>query len=65
VDIDLTYLPVADRASSLGEIDAAKRRTADRIRAGIRGARVIEAPNSEKVITNFSSRRMASGSRSR
>jgi len=51
VDIDLTYLPVADRASSLGEIDAAIRRTADRIRAGIRGARVIEAPNSEKVIT--------------
>jgi predicted nucleotidyltransferase component of viral defense system len=53
VDIDLTYLPVADRSISLGEIDAALRRTADRIRTGIRGARVIEAPNSEKVITKL------------
>lgn len=53
VDIDLTYLPVADRASSLAEIDAAMRRMADRIRAGIRGARVMEAQNTEKVITKL------------
>lgn len=53
VDIDLTYLPVADRASSLAEIDAAMRRMADRIGAGIRGARVIAAQNTEKVITKL------------
>src|SRR5438132_12322561 len=53
VDIDLTYLPVADRASSLAEIDAAMRRMADRIRAGSRGARVIEAQNTEKLITQL------------
>ena len=40
VDIDLTYLPIADRAASLKEIDAAMRRIADAISRGIPGARV-------------------------
>jgi predicted nucleotidyltransferase component of viral defense system len=40
VDIDLTYLPIADRTTSLKEINAAMRRIAQRIRKGIRGARV-------------------------
>jgi hypothetical protein len=40
VDIDLTYLPIADRRASLKEIDAAMRRIADRIGRGIPGARV-------------------------
>jgi predicted nucleotidyltransferase component of viral defense system len=53
VDIDLTYLPVEDRATSLAHIDATMRHTAQRIRAGIRGARVIEAANAEKVITKL------------
>jgi hypothetical protein len=40
VDIDLTYLPLADRTRSLREIDAAMRRISDRIARGIRGAQV-------------------------
>jgi len=40
VDLDLTYLPVADRAASLTEIDAAMRRIARTIGRGIPGARV-------------------------
>jgi hypothetical protein len=40
VDIDLTYLLIADRASSLAEINAAMLRLADGIRAGIPGAQV-------------------------
>src|ERR1700676_994177 len=40
VDLDLTYLPIADRISSLREIDAAMRRIADAIGRGIPGARV-------------------------
>jgi len=40
VDIDLTYLPVADRGTSLKEIDAALRRTAQRIRKGMARMRV-------------------------
>ena len=40
VDLDLTYLPVADRAASLTEIDAAMRRIARTIGHGIPGARV-------------------------
>ncbi|WP_156839837.1 nucleotidyl transferase AbiEii/AbiGii toxin family protein [Novosphingobium aquimarinum] len=38
VDIDLTYLPVEDRASSLAAIDAAMVRIKKRIEAGIPGA---------------------------
>jgi predicted nucleotidyltransferase component of viral defense system len=41
VDIDLTYLPVEDRAASLANIDAAMQRLEERIRYGLRGARVI------------------------
>lgn len=40
VDIDLTYLPIADRASSLNEIDAGMRRIAASIGHRIPGARV-------------------------
>ena len=40
VDIDLTYVPVADREASLREIDAAMRRIASSIETGIRGTRV-------------------------
>ena len=43
VDIDLTYLPVADRKTSLAEIDAAMKRIAARIEKGIRGARVTSS----------------------
>ena len=40
VDIDLTYLPVQDRATSLAAIDAAMTRIAERITEAVRGARV-------------------------
>ena len=43
VDIDLTYLPVEDRATSLANIDAAMQRLEKRIREGLRGARVTSA----------------------
>lgn len=40
VDIDLTYLPVADRAASLAAIDAAMQRICERITTAIPGTRV-------------------------
>lgn len=43
VDIDLTYLPVADRKTSLAGIDAAMRRIAERIEKSIRGSRVASS----------------------
>ena len=43
VDIDLTYLPVEDRASSLANIDAAMQRLEKKIREGLRGARVTSS----------------------
>jgi predicted nucleotidyltransferase component of viral defense system len=57
VDIDLTYLPVADRATSLKEIDAAMRRIADSIVRGIPRAAVNQsAPKGEAGITKLNVR---------
>jgi hypothetical protein len=54
VDIDLTYVPVADRASSLKEIDAAMKRIAGAITRGLPAARVsASAPKGEKGITKL------------
>lgn len=54
VDIDLTYLPIADRATSLAEIDAAMKRLADSIRAGIRGAQVTSGKlKGENVVSKL------------
>lgn len=43
VDIDLTYLPVQDRATSLAAIDAAMKRTAAQITSGIPGTQVASS----------------------
>ncbi len=40
VDIDLTYVPVADRSTSLKAIDAGMKRIADAITKGMRGAQI-------------------------
>lgn len=54
VDIDLTYLPVADRATSLREIDAAMKRIAKRITDGIPGAQVrSSAVENEKCVNKL------------
>lgn len=54
VDLDLTYLPVADREESLTEIDAALKRIAHAIAAGIPGSSVERsAPKGEKRITKL------------
>lgn len=53
VDIDLTYLPIADRETSLEAIAAAMRRLAKTIEAGIPGARVMSTPNKENRVTRL------------
>ncbi|MBI3770760.1 MAG: nucleotidyl transferase AbiEii/AbiGii toxin family protein [Deltaproteobacteria bacterium] len=54
VDIDLTYVPVADRRASLANIDAAMRRIAETIGRGIPGARVIPGtPRGEECVTKL------------
>ena len=54
VDIDLTYVPIADRVASLQGIDAALRRIAKEIRRGISRARVnASAPKGEKDVTKL------------
>jgi hypothetical protein len=55
VDLDLTYVPVKDRASSLKDIDEAMRRIAKRINGGgVPGAQVnASAPRGEKGITKL------------
>ena len=41
VDIDLTYIPLEDRASSLTQINEALKRIADKVKKQIKGANVI------------------------
>jgi predicted nucleotidyltransferase component of viral defense system len=54
IDIDLTYVPIKNRASSLKEIDAAMKRIAAAIKHGVRGAKVnTSAPKGEKGITKL------------
>jgi predicted nucleotidyltransferase component of viral defense system len=58
VDIDLTYLPVADRAQSLAAIDAAMKRLGGAIRGGLHGARVNEVVNAaEGIVTKLTVQR--------
>ena len=52
VDIDLTYLPVEDRASSLANIDAAMQRLEKKIREGLRGAAVTSSTLRPENIVN-------------
>jgi len=50
VDIDLTYLPIADRADSLRGIDAAMRRIAEAIQTALPSTRIlVGAPQSENA----------------
>ncbi len=53
VDLDLTYLPVEDRVTSLAEIDAAMQRIAKRIREGLGGAHVMESKSAEHIVTKL------------
>jgi predicted nucleotidyltransferase component of viral defense system len=57
VDIDLTYVPVKDRASSLEEIDAAMKRIAAAVEHGVPGAKVnASASKGEKGTTKLTVR---------
>ena len=53
VDIDLTYLPVQDRAASLAAINAAMLRIGDRIMDAVRGVRVAPSRSRENVVTKL------------
>ena len=54
VDIDLTYLPVEDRATSLAAIDGAMLRIKERIKQGIAGANVHASRTAdEKIVTKL------------
>jgi hypothetical protein len=54
VDIDLTYLPVEDRQTSLTKIDAALRRMAERVRAVIQRSHVqLVALRDEMAVTKL------------
>jgi len=58
VDIDLTYLPVADRPQSLAAIDAGMKRLGAAIAKGFPDARVSEVRNqTEKVVTRLTVQR--------
>ena len=49
VDIDLTYLPIGDRSSSLAGIGGALDRIKNRIEVALPGVRVLSKPDSGKL----------------
>lgn len=54
VDIDLTYLPVADRPTSLAAIDSVLKRIAERIRQSDSTIQIVEsAPSTQAEITKL------------
>jgi predicted nucleotidyltransferase component of viral defense system len=53
VDIDLTYLPVESRATSLAAIDSALLRIKKRIEPGLPGSRVHASRSDEGVVTKL------------
>jgi len=54
VDIDLTYLPVENRAASLAAIDTAMLRIKDRIEQGLPGVKVSASRSAdEKIVTKL------------
>ncbi len=53
VDIDLTYLPVLNRSRSLGAIDKAMKRVAERVEKGIRGSRITTSATESAVTKLF------------
>jgi len=54
VDIDLTYLPIADRDQSLTEIDDALKRIGTRIKSVMKGIRVTEStPATQQTINKL------------
>jgi predicted nucleotidyltransferase component of viral defense system len=53
VDLDLTYLPIADRITSFQAIDDAMRRLEKIIETGIPGARVTSTANNEHCVTRL------------
>ena len=54
VDIDLTYVPVADRATSLAAIDSGMKRIADALKKGMRSAQLnASQPKDENYITKL------------
>jgi predicted nucleotidyltransferase component of viral defense system len=50
VDIDLTYLPVRDRETSLTAIDSALRRIADAIEQSVQGAVVVRGKDGQQPV---------------
>lgn len=53
VDIDLTYLPVLNRSRSLGAIDKAMKRVAERVEKGIRSSRITTSATESAVTKLF------------
>jgi predicted nucleotidyltransferase component of viral defense system len=57
VDIDLTYLPVENRAASLAAIDDAMLRIKDRVEQGLLGVKVSASRSAdEKIVTKLTVR---------
>lgn len=53
IDIDLTYIPLADRQSSIDNINACLRRIAARLRQSVKGIQLLHRADICKLLCNF------------
>lgn len=53
VDIDLTYIPLEDRTSSITHINEALQRISDKVKKALKGVRVIPRPDICKLICEY------------
>lgn len=53
VDVDLTYIPLADRKKSLEDITAHLKSISDKTRKYFKGVNVVEKLNDSKLICEF------------
>lgn len=53
IDIDLTYIPILDRKTSLGNINACLRRISEKLRQSIKGIQITYRPEICKLLCSF------------
>lgn len=53
VDIDLTYIPILDRKTSLDNINACLRRISDKLKQSIKGIQISHRPYICKLLCSF------------
>lgn len=58
VDIDLTYLPLADRSTSLNDINLHLKSISDKAKKAFKGMHIVPVPNNSKLLCEYHGRQV-------